>query len=351
MEIPINRHDVIVGFFVLSGFVTIAVLTLFLAGSDLFDTNTIQVKTLLSSTFGLARGTPVTFLDMKVGRVKSVQLTHNPDPEKRVEVVFTVKEEFRSYIRKNFKTTLKKQMFGGFISGEITLKPPPPDKKIEGSEPVEEGDYLRYAASSSILDGLDDLPTRINEELLPMTLNLIAEINRFMEQINDPDGNFQVTFSSLRNTAEYLTDPEGELKTTLALARQVAARLADERNVLMTLLGNEELARTITDTVGNVREISERGVVLTEKAERTLDSAEAASSSGQALLAEAAPKVARILENLIVLQNEVFALVREAQVIAAALVESSDTLPGLVRDAEVQMKELEDITRAVKNPN
>ena len=125
MDIPIDRHDVMAGLFVLAGLLVLVALAIFLAQPGLLDLDSVHLKTYLPSTFGLDRGVPVTYLDKPVGKVRTVRFTA-PEKERKlpVEVTFTVKRTYCSLIRNDFRTTLEKQQFGGFLSGRILLHRP-----------------------------------------------------------------------------------------------------------------------------------------------------------------------------------------------------------------------------------
>ena len=56
-----------------------------------------------------------------------------------------------------------------------------------------------------------------------------------------------------------------------------------------------------------------------------------------------------ILANLILLQEEARAFLADARKVSSSLAASSDLLPSMVEKTEEQLRELEDITRAVKN--
>lgn len=350
MDIPIDRHDVMAGLFVLSGLVVLVALALFLAGPDLLDLESVRLKTYLPSTFGLSRGVPVTYLDKPVGKVKEVRFTR---PEEGrglpVEVTFTVKGDYRSLIRNDFRTTLEKQQFGGFLSGRILLHPPAPEAAAPGARPVRDGDVLDYMESISIFDSLNDLPFQLKEEILPRVNTLLDEAETFLASMNDPGGDFRVTLAGLRAMSTELSDPEGKLQTTLSLLQKTAAQVADEGNLLMQLLHDREIAGLAKEAARNVRDLSGKGLEAADRADRVLGQAESLAGTGREMLEEARPKASEILERLLALQEETLAVLRDVRRITTTLARSSDAFPSILDGARLQMKELEDITQAVKN--
>jgi hypothetical protein len=155
--------------------------------------------------------------------------------------------------------------------------------------------------------------------------------------------------ASLRTLSGTMADPEGDLKRTLSQASELAARMLDRNNLLMRILEDGDLIAAVEETIQNMRTASQKSAVLAEEAGETLEAAREASFSGRDLLADARPKVDLILENILLLQQEVAALAKDARFITAVLMETTSTLPNIMRDVALQLNELEDITQAVKN--
>jgi hypothetical protein len=125
--------------------------------------------------------------------------------------------------------------------------------------------------------------------------------------------------------------------------------LNEEKNLLMSLLHNQEMARSLEQIVENGQVASGKLPALTDKANQLMESARGSAATLDDTLAKAGPRIEVILANLIVLQEEARAFLADARKISSSLAASSDLLPGMVEKAEEQLRELEDITQAAKN--
>lgn len=347
MDIPIDRFNLTVGFFVLIGLILLGILTVYLAGPDLFDFGSVKVKTYLPSTYGLKRGVPVTYLDMGVGHVKSVKLSGLQDPNKQIEVIFTVREDFKQHITTDFKTSLERQQFGGFLSGEIKLDPPTVYK--EKVEPVQDGDELDYEESRSMIDDVTNFSKNLQDEILPRVQKLLDELTGFLERMNDEEGDFAMTLSNLRKMSEDLRDPEGELMRLLKAGNELAAELTDENNLLMTVLNDRELVRKINETADNMLVASQTASAVGEEAEDAVARAKKITGDVDEFLTGNLPRMEKILDNILAAQEEIFPLLKDARVVSSSVAQAAARIPGLVNDVQIQLKEMEDISRAVKN--
>lgn len=347
MDIPIDRFNLTVGFFVLIGLILVGLLTVYLAGPDLFDFGSVKVKTYLPSTYGLKRGVPVTYLDMGVGHVKSVKLSGLQDPNKQIEVVFTVRANFKQHITTDFKTSLERQQFGGFLSGEIKLHPPKESRERAG--PVRDGDELDYQESRSMIDDVTNFSKNLQDEILPRVQKLLDELTGFLERMNDEEGDFAMTLSNLRKTSEDLRDPEGELMRLLKAGNELAAELTDENNILMSVLKDRELVRKINETADNMLAASQSASTVGEEAEDAVVRAKKITGDMDSFLTGNLPRMEKILDNILAAQEEIFPLLKDARVVSSSVAQAAARIPGLVNDVQIQLKEMEDITRAVKN--
>ena len=359
MDMPFDKHDLTVGFFTLICLLALAVLTVLLAGGDLFALKSVEVHTFLSSTFGLKKGVPVTFLDMQVGKVKSVEFSNLSGPERQVRVVFSVYEKFQDRIYTDFTTSLEQAQFGAFLSGKIMLDAPDPvvDGPLDPSRrPVGDGDELRYKKKASMFDGLTDLPKQFKEEVLPQVKEslekvdkLLSEVLRFMEDLNDPEGDAKKTLATMRMTAETLLDPEGELMRSLKLANRFAEEIVAEENLVMQVLKNRALLDDATETLSNVKRITGEGAELAEQAGPLMGTANRTAAQVEQVMKDNLPRIETILDGVVTIQKQVQDLLRTAELISGTVVEASSNLPTLMGNVESQMAQLEDITRAVKN--
>lgn len=347
MDIPIDKYDVSVGLFVFMGLLVVVCLTVFLAGPDLFDIGSTKVKTYLPQTYGLKRGVPVSYLDFVVGHVKSVTLTDRTEPSEKVEVVFTIRRKYKDVIRRNFRTSLEKEQLGGIVSGTIILHPPQDDQ--EHGAAVVTGDILHYHEAASLFSDLTNVSTSIQEQILPRITSILTEVDVFLARLNDPEGDTQVMMTKLRETAELLMDPDGEMRNTLKLANEFAEILTDRNNIIMQLLHDENLIPAIREAVENMRQVTRNSVTIAQDTEEIIRTVRGTSETASTAMERNIPQVEAVLRDLIVIQTQVLTLIEEVRVIVGNLVESSASVPALMGDVQTQLRELEDITEAVKN--
>ncbi|MHC4941548.1 MAG: MlaD family protein [Planctomycetota bacterium] len=320
MDIPIDKFDLFVGFFVLVGLIAVACLTAFLAGPDLFDIGSVEVKTYLPSTYGLKRGALVSYLKLTVGHVKSVALYQPEDPHLKVEVAFTIKRKYREVIKKNFQTRLEAETLGGIISGNIILSPPEQDTGPSG--PVEDGDVLAYHKSASLLGDITNLSFQLQENVVPKIDSILTELNAFMQRLNDPDGKF---------------------RGTIELANNVAQTMADEENILMKTMRNEELLVTMNEIAKNLQTASQKSVAIAEEGQRVVDTAKQTSTITKETLDVIVPQIKEILNNILTLQADMAVILAETREITASVARVTDSLPAMASDAQAQLKEMEQV--------
>jgi len=347
MDIPIDKYDLTVGFFVLISIIALAALIVFLSGGDPFAIGSVEVKTYIAQTFGINKGTPVTYLDMQVGKVKAVHFSNKDDPKMQIEVVFSIRKKFQPRITNKFSTTLEPAQFGPIISGKLILKAP--EIVIAGARLLVDGDKLPFKATPSPLEGLQDLPKKIEDEVLPKVNKLLSEFTTFMEDLNNPEGDARRTLAALRQTTQTILDPEGEFMRSIHLANELVATLIDENNTVIKLLNNEKLYDDITATVSNVRAISDKGALLADETENVITVAKEAAATADDLLSQTMPKIEKILQKILKLQDHIAVLLTDAKVISTSVARATMSLPTMMSDVETQMKELEEITRAIKN--
>lgn len=338
MDIPLDKYDIIVGFFVLAGLITAALLITFQAGPDLFDFGSIEVSTYLPGAYGLKRGVPVSYLQFKVGHVKSVRLADPDAPEKKVEITFTINEQFQEVIKKNFTTSLEQEQLGGFLSGNIILSPPEP---AAASDPVEDGDELEYHKLDTLFSDITNLSGQFQDVLMPRMESILVELETFLKRINDPEGDAQLMMTNMREMSEILLDPKGELRLALLRANELMESIADENNNLMKFIRDDKMYEAMNETVLNVRDLSGRGGALFDEAGETL-------TAGRTMMDEAGPKVSEILDSIIELQGKTSLLMEDLQVVARKTREATSSLPVLVDSVEEQLRQVDEITRAAK---
>jgi len=265
MDIPLDKYDLVVGFFVVAGLVALTVLITFQAGTAFFDFGSIEAHTYLPSAYGLKRGVPVSYLHFPVGKVKSVRLADPDAPERKVKVTFTINGDFQRIIKKNFTTSLEKEQLGGILSGNVILSPPEPP--AEPSAPVEEGDELVYHQLDSLFSDITNLSSRFQQELMPRMEAILRETEIFLMRLNDPEGDANLMLANMRQISELLLDPEGELRRALLRANEMMERLADKNNNLMRFLSDQEMYENLNEALANMRDLSARGDALIGEAE------------------------------------------------------------------------------------
>jgi len=349
MDISYDKFDLSAGLFVLAGLIGLVVLTMLLAGPDLFDLDSITLKTYLPSTYSLKRGVPVTYLEIEVGHVKSVKLSGRAAKNEQIEVLFTLKNKYQDLITSGFSTSLGQNDVIGLISGgEIILTPPAEEDEV-AQAPIQDGDTLRYKKAPALLDGLTDLPMKLERDVLPKVETFLTQINSFMTRINDPNGDILATVASFRSLATFLNDKNGAFMRSMKQVEVLADELADEKNLLMAVLHNPTLADTLDTTAANLQDLSKQGKIIAGQTQQLLGDAEQIPRTTQRFLDEELPHTREVIENLLTLQKLTLPILEDAKRITSSLVETTENLPGMVSDIESQLREMEDITQAVKN--
>jgi len=273
----------------------------------------------LSSATGenIAEGTPVVFWGFNIGHVTSMELTENG-----VMVRIKIAERYNNVIRAGSRFVLEKPLFG----------------------------------SSRIIVYTDDLkgPTLPVTAIPRITVSddiaeLITRIQTIAEKMDKMAGN--VTAIS-----ENISNPQGDINRILKNAEKVTSLLAEKESIGEMLLGDKESIKSIRETIGNMKEITDRtdGVIkkidsLTAKADEQINGSEGVLTLVRNALKDLTLKLAKIevtLDNINHVSDETVAATKDLMALRNEVDEMVMSIRNLVDDLDriVPFKEKKEIS-------
>ena len=298
-----NKRAVTVGIFVAIGLLIFVAGIFVLGGQQKRFTKSIKIIAVFDDVGGLKAGNNVWFSGVKIGTVKRVSFYGTS----QVEVDMNIEESSREYVRTDAGATISTD---GLIGNKII-------QIVGGSpkaEPVEDGDRLRTVAAMSTDKMMETLQEN-NQNLLKVTndvRDLVSNIKRgkgtvgailtdstlanrfrstmtnlnqasaqtvriaqqasqiassastFANKLNQPGGlaNDLVTdttiFRRLSRSANRLENAAGSADQTVANLNKASQKLNNTESPLGVLLTDEETAKNLRTTIGNLS----RGTVL-----------------------------------------------------------------------------------------
>lgn len=225
-----NKRSIIVGAFVLIGLI-ILIAGIFVMGSKQNRfAKTVHVTTSFNDVSGLKAGNNIWFSGVKVGTVKQI----NFKSLEEVEVLMTIEEKSREYIRKD---AVAKLGTDGFIGNKLIL--------IEGGSPdvppIEDGDRL----SPGSVGGMDAMM-----QTMELSGGNIVDITRdlrlLLARLNAGEG----TLGAMLNDPEMVTDVRTMLHN-LTITSQNSVKATNSLIALTDQLNKEGtlVHDLVTDTV------------------------------------------------------------------------------------------------------
>jgi phospholipid/cholesterol/gamma-HCH transport system substrate-binding protein len=262
MKTTNNKKAVTVGIFVFLGLVIFIIGILTLGGQKNTFEKKITVRAIFDDVGGLQTGNNVWFSGVKIGTVKKMTF-HGGS---QVEVLMSIEEKAKQYIRKNAKAKISSE---GFIGNKLVM--------IYGgtmqSQPIENNDALGVEKALSTDEMLATLQEN-NKNLLDITGNF----KLISERIIDGEGtlgklisdealmnNLQATMTGLKQAslnAQQLTNnisdyaaklqSKGSLTNDLVTDTVIFSRL---RSAVTQL---QQVSRTANDITNDFKEVSNR---------------------------------------------------------------------------------------------
>lgn len=174
---------------------------------------------------GVGAGTPVVYRGIAVGRVTTVSLSDHG----LALVAITVPEREHRWLRTTSEFTLDKPLVGATV--------------------------IRLDTSS-----LDD-PQLANGASVPLILNppldvpgLVAKVNGILDQL-----------AGVSKNVAYITRKNGEIDTALVNVKSITTQMSGKYGVAQGLLGSEQNAQVLMDSLNNVRKLTANLDALSQK--------------------------------------------------------------------------------------
>ncbi|ARU06776.1 mammalian cell entry protein [Comamonas serinivorans] len=250
-----------------------------------------QVVLMTDDAEGVTIGMDMTFAGFPIGRVARTELAEDG----QVRILVDVPTKDARWLRTSSVVTLEKGVVGG----------------------------AKLKAFSGVLD---DPPLPDGAQLLVLRGDITAEIPKLMNQAHEV----------LQNVAA-LTASEGSLGRTLSDLQAVSGRLSGRQGVLGGLMGNEDDARKLVQTIDSANALLARLNTLSGKADSQV--------FGQGGVVPGAQQTVRELTGLLVDAREslkkVDQVLADATVISGNAKDASSDLGALRSEVEANLRKVE----------
>ncbi|MFQ5766978.1 MAG: MlaD family protein, partial [Acidobacteriota bacterium] len=199
---------------------------------------------------GLAVGSPVRLIGVKVGAVSAITLPVEIGKQE-VDVVFVVDRRYRERIRVGTTATLKNLTY---LSGEkyVELRPGDPSRPI-----IPEGGYIESPASEveQLIAGSKNIATNIEE--------ISNQFRKLLTYLSDGKS----LLSRLIQDPDFGRDAFGHAQATLARVDTIVARVEKGEGLVGRLLTDDKYAQSALDRFAMLTERFERMAGRIEKGE------------------------------------------------------------------------------------
>ena len=213
-----------VGLFTLTTLLLGAAFMAYLLHARGYFENTYRLQLAAASADGVAPGVPLVFSGIEIGSVTSLGLNDGGGIVIQLELL----ERNAKWLRQDSSFTLDKPFFGS----------------------------AKVSVDSGNLNG-PALPE--NSTMLLLTPDISKEIPLLVERVK-----------AILANVEHLTRKDGEMNATLANVKTVTGRMTGEYGVLESVLGSQEKARMVTDTLEQTHALVTRLDGLTAKTDQWL---------------------------------------------------------------------------------
>ena len=213
-----------VGLFTLTTLLLGAAFMAYLLHARGYFENTYRLQLAAASADGVAPGVPLVFSGIEIGSVTSLGLNDGGGIVIQLELL----ERNAKWLRQDSSFTLDKPFFGS----------------------------AKVSVDSGNLNG-PALPE--NSTMLLLTPDISKEIPLLVERVK-----------AILANVEHLTRKDGEMNATLANVKTVTGRMTGEYGMLESVLGSQEKARMVTDTLEQTHALVTRLDGLTAKTDQWL---------------------------------------------------------------------------------
>ena len=299
-----NKMHFKVGLFATASLLLTGVFLVYLLHARGFFEDTFHLQLAAASADGVAPGVPVVFSGIEIGRVTSLGLNDSGGIIIHAEFF----ERNARWLKENSTFTLDKPIVGG--------------AKIRVDSP-----------------DLDAPALPDNATMLLLTSDVSKEIPALVERVK-----------AILDNVEHLTRKDGEINATLANAKTITERMTGEYGVLEGLLGSPEKARALTDSLDNVRVLTQKLDGMIGKTDKWLFESEGVAEQVQLMLNDAQTSLQKVdalmgnavdisadvkegTQDIVKLREEIDDAVRKAN----ALVNEINKIWPFKRDPEVKL--------------
>jgi len=202
-----NKLHFKVGLFAAASLLLAGAFVVYLLHARGFFEDTFHLQLAAASADGVAPGVPVVFSGIEIGRVTTLGLNEAGG----IVIHATFLERNAKWLRENSTFTLDKPIVGG--------------AKIRVDSP-----------------DLDAPALPDNATVLMLTSDISKELPALVERVK-----------AVLDNVEHLTRKDGEITATLANLQTVTGRMTGEYGMLESILGSQEKARTVTDSLDGIR--------------------------------------------------------------------------------------------------
>ncbi len=202
-----NKLHYKVGLFAVASLLLAGIFIVYLLHARGFFEKTFHLQLAAASADGVAPGVPVVFSGIEIGRVTTLGLNDSGGIIIHTEFL----ERNAKWLKENSTFTLDKPFVGG--------------AKIRVDSP-----------------DLDAPALPDNSTMLLLTSDVSKEIPVLVERVK-----------AILDNVEHLTRKDGEINATLANVKTVTGRMTGEYGMLESILGSQEKARAVTDSLDKTR--------------------------------------------------------------------------------------------------
>ena len=202
-----NKLHFKVGLFAVASLLLAGIFMVYLLHARGFFEKTYHLQLAAASADGVAPGVPVVFSGIEIGRVTTLGLNDSGGIIINAEFL----ERNAKWLKENSTFTLDKPIVGG--------------AKIRVDSP-----------------NLNAPPLPDNATMLLLSSDVSKEIPVLVERVK-----------AILDNVEHLTRKDGEINATLANVKTVTGRMTGEYGMLESILGSEEKARAVTDSLDKTR--------------------------------------------------------------------------------------------------
>lgn len=249
-----NKKSVIVGIFVLIGIIIFIASVLTMGGQQKKFVRSIKLNAVFDDIGGLQTGNNVWFSGVKIGTVRKI----NFYGESQVEIVMSVEEKVKDYIRKDSKATIGSD---GLIGNKIIV--------LYGgttqAPAVEDGDRLT-AEMPLDTDKMMETLQENNKNLVTITENLKVLTTKIAEGkgIVGAVMTDSVIAENFKNTLSNLEAASAKSNKMMGDLGQLSSSMNQKGTLLYDIANDRETFANLKATVGELQATAENTKVLTD---------------------------------------------------------------------------------------